>query len=299
MKTSPYISGITFVKNGLRLGYPIKESIASIDPICDEIIINVGHDDPQNPADDGTYEYLRDSFTSAKYHFIRSWWDPAISSRGLVLAQQTNLALAQAKGRYCQYIQADESLHEQDYPAIMAATAQMDQNPHIMGLVYNYWHFYGNVDAVIYTRRVYRREVRLIRNNFNIQSYLDAQGFRHADNTKLLCQLVNATVYHYGWARQEQVMNKKLAAFGKLYHGENYQQSHPFSYQKIWGVRPFNGTHPQVMAKWIQDHHNEIDINKLPLNFKWTDIRHVISDAWENWTGHRMGEYKNYLLSTH
>ena len=33
------VSGFTFIKNGLSLGYPIKESIMSIEPLCDEIII--------------------------------------------------------------------------------------------------------------------------------------------------------------------------------------------------------------------------------------------------------------------
>jgi len=41
------ISGFTFIKHGLNLGYPIKESIESIEPLCDEIIINVGYDDPE------------------------------------------------------------------------------------------------------------------------------------------------------------------------------------------------------------------------------------------------------------
>ena len=71
--TKPLISGFTFIKNGLSLGYPIKESIECIDPICDEIIINIGFDDPECQKDDGTREYLQKHFTGPKYKFIYNY----------------------------------------------------------------------------------------------------------------------------------------------------------------------------------------------------------------------------------
>ena len=36
------VSGLTFIRNGINLGYPFIESIKSILPICDEFIIAVG-----------------------------------------------------------------------------------------------------------------------------------------------------------------------------------------------------------------------------------------------------------------
>jgi hypothetical protein len=36
------ISGFSFVRNGIKLYYPVIESIQSILPICDEFIIAVG-----------------------------------------------------------------------------------------------------------------------------------------------------------------------------------------------------------------------------------------------------------------
>ena len=35
------ISGFTFIKNGISLGYPFVESIQSIAPLCDEVVIMV------------------------------------------------------------------------------------------------------------------------------------------------------------------------------------------------------------------------------------------------------------------
>ena len=42
------VSGFTFVKNAIKFGYPVVESILSMVPICDEIIVSVGD------SDDGT-----------------------------------------------------------------------------------------------------------------------------------------------------------------------------------------------------------------------------------------------------
>jgi len=287
------VSGFTFIKNGLTLGYPIKESIQSIEPLCDEVVINVGFDDPNLTGDDGTHEYLRDSFPGTKFKFLRSWWDPEISAHGMILSQQTNIALEKCTGDYCQYIQGDEAIHEEDLPKIEDGIRQMEQNLDIDGLIFNYIHFYGNVDIYKYTRNVYRREVRLIRGQKGIQSWLDAQGFRAADESKIKARLIDARVFHYGWARQENVMNAKVNAFEKLYHGKHYENPE-FKYEKIWGLKPFQDTHPAVMKEWIETHRNDVDIMKMNSHFEWKNVGLALSDALESLTGYRIGEYKNY-----
>lgn len=176
----------------------------SIESICFEVIINVGFDDVECTQDDGTYDYLRSHLKDPKYRFIKSWWDPAMKKQGLILSQQTNIALAACAGDYCQYIQGDECIHEDDLKYILDGVDQMEKDQRIDGLIFNYMHFYGNVDTYKYTRNLYRREVRLIRNNKKIKSWLDAQGFRHGDDTKIKARLIPARIFHYGWA----VLNK-------------------------------------------------------------------------------------------
>lgn len=291
----PNISGFTFIKNGLTLGYPIKESIESIDPLCDEVVINVGFNDKALTEDDGTYEYLTKHFTGSKYKFLKSYWDPTLTKQGLILSQQTNIALEACTGEICQYIQGDEVVHEKDLNAIREGIDKMLSNPEIEGLVFNYIHFYGNVDIYKHTKNVYRREVRTVRNNVGIKSHLDAQGFKINGDQKLKCIQIPASIYHYGWARQEQIMGKKTEAFGKLYHGQDYKVD-DYSYERIWGLKPFKGTHPSIMKTWIEENKNDIDILKLPLSFGWKDLRLALSDGIESMTGYRMGEYKNFKL---
>jgi hypothetical protein len=289
----PKISGFTFIKNGLTLGYPILESVLSIESICDEVIINIGFEDAELTIDDGTYKYLTESLKDPKYKILKSWWNPAIQKSGLILSQQTNIALEACTGDYCQYIQGDECIHEDDLQCILEGVDTMEKNKGIDGLIFNYMHFYGNVDTYKYTRNLYRREIRLIRNGIGIKSWLDAQGFRSSKDTKINARLISARVFHYGWARAEQVMKKKVKVFDTFYH-EKQLNTKEFRYERNWGLTKFVKTHPCVMKEWIEKNKNPIDLMSLPLSWGRNIFGLVISDTIEKFTGHRIGEYKNY-----
>ena len=294
---SKKISGFTFIKNGLTLGYPILESVLSIESICDEVIINVGFDDKELTKDDGTYAYLKENLKGDKYKFVTSWWDPSITKSGLILSQQTNIALEQCTGDYCQYIQGDECVHEDDLKYILEGVEAMEKNKEIDGLIFNYMHFYGNVDTFKYTRNLYRREVRLVRNHRGIKSWLDAQGFRNGDDTKIKARLIPARIFHYGWARSQQVMKKKIKVFDTFYHGPDNNRDvgkKEFEYERNWGLRKFTKTHPKVMINWIEANRDPLDLMSLPLSWGSNLFGLVISDFIESITGYRIGEYKNY-----
>lgn len=287
------ISGFTFIKNGLTLGYPILESVLSIEALCGEVIINVGFDDVECTLDDGTYDYLRFHLKDPKYKFIKNWWNPTHKKQGLILSQQTNIALAACSGDYCQYIQGDECIHEDDLKYILEGVEQMEKDRRIDGLIFNYMHFYGNVDTYKYTRNLYRREVRLIRNRIGIKSWLDAQGFRNANDTKIKARLIKARIFHYGWARAEQVMKNKVKIFDTFYHEKDFDRKE-FQYERNWGLTKFTKTHPKVMKDWILKNKNPIDLMSLPLSWGSNLFGLVVSDTIEKFTGYRIGEYKNY-----
>ncbi len=294
---SKKISGFTFIKNGITLGYPILESVLSIESICFEVIINVGFNDPECTIDDGTYDYLRSHLTDPKYKFIKSWWDPSIQKQGLILSQQTNIALSACSGDYCQYIQGDECVHENDLKFILVGVEEMEHNKKVDGLIFNYMHFYGNVDTYKYTRSLYRREVRLIRNQRGIVSWIDAQGFRFPDGSKMKAKLIKARIFHYGWARASQVMKKKIQVFDTFYHGvdnKRHEGKKEFEYERNWGVKKFKKTHPIVMKNWIAKNKNPIDLMSLPMTLDWNVPGLIFSDLLESLTGYRLGEFKNY-----
>lgn len=289
------VSGFTIIYNGINLGFPFLESIKSLAPLCDELVINVGFSNPECTEDDGTWEMLQRELNDPKFVFLKSYWDPAIKKNGIILSQQTNIALNACSGDLAFYLQGDEVLHEIEYQTIKEDMKRLYEDSQLEGIVFNYIHFYGNTGIIKHTRNTYRRELRLIKNIESIESIKDAQGFRHRDDTKVNCFQSRAHVYHYGWAREAEVMNKKAKDFDKLYHGENHE-SDDFSYQRIWGLRPFKGSHPQVMKNWIEQNKNDLDIMNLPLKQEWKNIGLCVSDIIESLTGYRMGEYKNFKI---
>ncbi len=287
------ISGFTFGKNLLSLGYPVVESIKSLLPLCDEVIVNIGFDDLNSKKDDGTFQFLLDHFSSnTKVIFMTSQWDQTMTQRGEVLAQQTNLALDKCQHPFCHYIQADEVLHEDDYPLIEKGVRQLRDDSQADGLLYDFVHFYSSPSVIRYGRDVYRKEIRLIRNGRNIRSYRDAQGFRHQNNEKLSILETKARIFHYGWARNEEIMQKKIAAMNKFYGASDKKVI--FNYEHIWGTRPFKETHPDVMKHWIKEHHSSRNILKEKMIFRPEDIKSILLDSIEKLTSHRLGEYKNY-----
>ena len=291
----PFISGFTLVKNGLSLGYPVVESIKSIEPLCDEVAINIGFDSPEKNKDDGTEEYLQDHFRGKKFRFIRSYWNLADSKGGVVLAKQTDRALRECRGKYCQYIQADEVLHEDGLASIHRGAMEMERRREIEGLIFDYLHFYGGPHVIKNGHLSYRREIRFVRNFCGISSWRDAQGFRK-DSEKIVVKQSKAVIYHYGWAREEKVMSRKIRSFEKLYHGHDHE-SRPFHYEHFWGLRAFAGSHPHVMKQWIKNHENK-EILSLPIKRQWKDIRLAASTALEKLTGLRPFEYKNFIEVT-
>jgi len=150
-------SGFTFVRDAVRLGYPILPAIRSILPLVDELVVNVGI------SPDGTLDLVR-SLGDPRVVVLESRWDEAQLERGRVLAHQTDLALARCTGQVCLYVQADEALHEDDHPAVRAALDRLHDDARLEGLLFDYVHFYGSFHTVGVSRRWYRREVRAVKN---------------------------------------------------------------------------------------------------------------------------------------
>jgi glycosyltransferase involved in cell wall biosynthesis len=285
------ISGFTFVKNGEILEYPFIESIRSILPICDEVVVVVGD------SDDNTKARIL-ALNEPKINIIDSVWDPALRKGGQVLAQQTNIALDHIKGDWGLYIQADEVLHERYIPDIQEAEKKNLNDSRVEGLLFAYRHFYGSYDYVGLSRDWYRHEIRIVRNLPHIRSYKDAQGFRTIANRKLRVKSVEAEMYHYGWVRSPLAQQKKKEMVNPLWHddqwmAENVFGGDKFRYNRREWLSLFEGTHPKVMQDRIEKMNWKFpyDANKIKI-----PIKERISFWVERKTGIRLGEYKNYDL---
>ena len=234
------VSGFTFVRNAIRFDYPVVESIRSILPLVDEMIVAVGN------SDDGTRELIT-SVDSPKIRIIDTVWDDTLREGGRVLAVETNKAFdaVSADSDWAIYLQADEVIHESFLPAIRAAMEQWLGNPGVEGLLFRYLHFYGSYDFTGDSADWYRREVRVIRNDRRIRSYRDAQGFRK-DGRKLNVKPVEAWIYHYGWVKPPESMQAKQETFNKYWHDDTWMErnvlkTQAFDYSAIDSLAHFTG----------------------------------------------------------
>lgn len=208
------VTGFTFIRNGVIYDYPFLESIKSLLPLCDEVVVAVGQ------SQDDTLNQIK-SLQSSKLNILETVWDESSRSGGAVLSQQTNLALEQITGDWAIYLQADEVLHENDYSTITNSMLHCNDVRAVEGLLFNYKHFYGSYKYVGDSRRWYRREIRIVRPNIGVRSWGDAQGFR-IHKRKLRVKLIDANVYHYGWVKSPQIQQLKQKYFNKLWHTDDW-----------------------------------------------------------------------------
>ena len=287
------VAGFTFIRNAVQNDYPIVQAITSIIDLCDEFIVVVGN------SDDATRKLIED-IDSPKITIIDSVWDDSLKAGGQVFAVETDKAFAAIApdADWAFYIQGDEVVHEK-YHALIKMEMELNLNkPNIEGLLFKYLHFYGSYDYCGSSRRWYRREIRLVKNIKGIKSYRDAQGFR-LSGRKIKVKLIDAYIYHYGWAKPPQGLNNKVRNFNKYYHDDNWMNQHmpetfEFDYSNADRLVRFTGSHPKVMQKRIELTGWNIDINKPSKNKM--NFRRFLLQKIEDFTGWRVAEYKNYII---
>jgi|SRR5450759_452672 len=286
------VCGFTIVRNAIKYCYPVVESIKSILPLCDQMLVVVGK------SEDDTLNLIK-SIDSSKIIIVESVWDDSIKEGGRVLAVETDKALDAITDEFdwCFYIQADEVVHEKYHPVILREMKKSIDQPDVEGLLFNYLHFWGTYDYVGVGREWYRREIRVIRNNKSIRSYKDAQGFR-INNQRLNVKHIDAYIYHYGWVRPPETIKSKMRNFNLLYFtGDKLEgkldKVTNFDYSSVGEVTQFQDTHPKVMEELVNrlNWHVQFDEKKINISFKDSVL------YWfEKRFGYRLFEYKNYKI---
>jgi len=133
------ISGFSFVRNGVKLYYPIVESIKSILPICDEFVVAVGKGDP----DDTTRQQIA-AIDDPRIKIIYTEWEEKYFRKGIINSIQTDIAKEKCSGDWLFYLQADEVVHERDLPKIKQRCEMLLPDKEVEGLLFRYIHFWGD-----------------------------------------------------------------------------------------------------------------------------------------------------------
>ena len=295
------ITAFSYVRNGLAMGYPFLESMQSVLPVVDEFVMVLGD------STDGSREAIL-NLNSSKVKIVDTVWDMSLKTGGKLFAQQSNLGLAEMTGDWVIHIQADEVLHENDGPKLVQYIKTFDANPRVEALLFPFLNFRGDYHHIHTGRKAHRFEIRAFRKNNLIRAYKDSQGFRKFSSEdayqqgekgeKLRVVKIDVPIFHYNFVRSPKQMKDKTIFFQKFFHdGEELEKKvkelESFDYNHVDKLERFDGAHPKWMEPIIKQKDWEFtyDPSKAKIS-----LRHRVLNKIEEWTGYRIGEYKNYKL---
>ena len=280
------ISGFTFCRNAVSLGYPVVESISSILPIVDEFIANVGK------STDTTLQMIQ-SIENPKIRIVESVWDETLKTDARVLQQQANIALSYCRYPWAFHLQVDEVVHEDDLPGLVTMMGENLENRSVLGLMFRFLHFH--MDYFTVNPWAFRREVRVIRNNGELRSAGDSCGFaRKSDglylNKRLLGREVlwtGARIFHYSSVKSSDVLLRKAKVVMGIRHGELPQEEQDARAQEVVAnlvecydvMKEYRGTHPKIMRDFLRS----TPRFKPRRNrwFNWRFYRHVLTHGFK------------------
>lgn len=284
----PPLSGFSIVRNASILDYPVEAALRSALPVCDEIIVNVGI------SRDDTLERVAALGEPALQYFHTDWGPER--GRRITHSEETNRAMDRCRHDWALYIQADEVLHDADYPALRSALARAASDPRVEGLLFDYLHFYGSPEWILWGRCSYRCEARVIRRGTGIRSLGGGQGFR-VNGRKPRVIHSGARVFHYGYVKKSCcALTEKHRLFAR-YGGRDDSKVEPFTYRRNPALTRYEGSHPAAARPWLESSAWTFRPEQLaPPRFSGELVGDRISDAVERLTGHRFFEHRNYEL---
>jgi hypothetical protein len=236
--------GFTLLRNGIKYDYPFRESLSALSQLCREVYVALGS------SEDGTERALE---PYPNLVITPTVWDENLRQSGVILSQQTNIALAALRARrstgWAIYLQADEVLDDAEFPLIRRDLARAEAEG-CDAVSFRYLHFWQSYERIAVAPRWYPQEIRAIRVDSALESYGDAQSFRTAK--KVFAS--DAHVFHYGHVREQAAYARKLKDFHRWWHSDE-------ELPKIWArgekkdkkekTLPYLGPHPSFMASRI------------------------------------------------
>ena len=249
------VSGFTLIRNAIKYDFPILESMASLLPLVDEYVVNVGR------SEDATLDLIR-SIGSPKIKIVETVWDDTLKTDGKLFGIQQDVALSQCTGDWAMCLQADEVIHEDDLPVIRSAMQEYLPQQNVQALVLRVLHFKGDYWSV--DPWMYHRATRIVRPNGRVRSAIDGFDFEVEGlpgvikNSPSVGPRIPATVYHYGYARRPEALREKRRYQIRRHEGDRLSEERIDAWAEEdaqfpdYGIlKNFRGRHPKVMQDRI------------------------------------------------
>ncbi len=205
------ISGCVAARNSVKFGYPLRQCIEALRPICDEVVLAY---DPT--TEDGTYELAQQLRDELDIVLFESPWDMLNMKKGLEIGHQSQVAVdacsPATEWRLC--VQQDEAFHEDDAPALKKLVRPAPYDGTGIDLVRPY--FFGNLHTI---RKDWSVKItRLTRKGTHTYDGFDGQNcnpigpVRHAESGLWL--------YHYSRIGDPQVIAERVRNVDTFFHAE-------------------------------------------------------------------------------
>lgn len=248
MKT---LGGYICIRNGLDLDYCFKEAIESLLPVCDM----VGVSDAEST--DGTQEFLR-GWTLREPKLVLNvfpWTDPRGSNQWY--PEWINYARQHLTTDMAIHLDADEVLHEDDYPLIKEAT---EKGSVLMLKRLNFWRDAGHL--IPEGKCCGTSVLRFAPARMPIPS---DYPYEPAAETMKLAAESSVRCFHYGFIRQRDAFFRKAREVQKIWvnsydprleAAEKFDQGHWSTMPGITGwendLVEYTGTHPAAAQGWLK-----------------------------------------------
>lgn len=254
----PSLGGSIIVHNAVEFDYCVAESLASLAAVCDDVVVL----DCQST--DETLDLLRDTARMLMNVRVIEGGDWNCAPDYSRLAILTDLAKSHLKTDWHFSLQADEVLHEDDFPAIRQVVLQrpydscMSRRINFFGDLSHYIRF----DAPRGEKPVSDVVFRLA--DIKYGSHGDAESMKIDPATITDQFLDRVRIFHYGFVRDDYKQIDRIMSMQSWFWGAGSVPDHRAVAAKAKGepldwrqfktrdvLARFEGTHPKFAREWV------------------------------------------------
>ena len=245
------LAGLITVRNGNSLDYCWREAALSLLGVCDELVL---HD---VSSDDGTWQEIQScAVMEPKITPLRSeWTDP----QGDIYwwPKTLNLARDAAHCKMVIHLDADEILHEDDYPKIRAA-AEQGRTLYLHRL--NFWKDSRNLIPV--GQCCGTRVLRMCPRHMHLPS---DYPYAPSESTEKLAEISAIRIFHYGFLRKREAFFAKTRAVQRIWANDydvrleaaekdpQAWATNPCVSNWVNDLIPYEGSHPEIIKDWLKE----------------------------------------------
>jgi hypothetical protein len=249
-----------FIRNGVYYDYPFEESIESMIPIADQIVICECYSDKDDTWD--RLVKIREKYP--KITLVRSDW----VSRFDGLSNIGNYASTFLNTEWMWQVQSDEVIHEKNYPDLQRLLKSDTLPKDITALRTKYMHFLCNYETEF--DFCYKTIIRIARKGYGWKLHGDACQLDRTGFSQKEVLDTDIEVFHYGKVHSGGVGWQKEWDFQQLFKDIGFPDPKMMEMKEKFGeefcdyvylfessiregkVRKFEGTHPKVMENRIK-----------------------------------------------